>query len=59
LPEYYVSSDNPNIAGRGEYPILTGSAAWTRYLFQNFFFGVRGELDGLRIDPKLPAHKDF
>ncbi|AKL97787.1 GH36-type glycosyl hydrolase domain-containing protein [Endomicrobium proavitum] len=59
IPEYYVSSDNPNIAGRGEYPILTGSAAWTRYLFQNFFFGVRGELDGLRIDPRLPAHKDF
>ncbi|MCL2485742.1 MAG: hypothetical protein FWF00_06565 [Endomicrobia bacterium] len=59
IPEYYVSSDNPNIAGRGEYPILTGSAAWTRYLFQNFFFGVRGELDGLRIDPKLPANKDF
>lgn len=59
IPEYYVSSDNPNIAGRGEYPILTGSAAWTRYLMQNFFFGVRGELDGLRIDPKLPANKDF
>ncbi|MDR2426645.1 MAG: hypothetical protein LBD46_05650 [Endomicrobium sp.] len=59
IPEYYVSSDNPNIAGRGEYPILTGSAAWTRYLFQNFFFGVRGELDGLRIDPHLPANKDF
>jgi cellobiose phosphorylase len=59
IPEYYVSSDNPNIAGRGEYPILTGSAAWTRYLFQNFFFGVRGELDGLRIDPKLPANKYF
>ena len=59
IPEYYVSSDNPNIAGRGEYPILTGSAAWTRYLFQNFFFGVKGELDGLRIDPRLPANKDF
>jgi cellobiose phosphorylase len=59
IPEYYVSSDNPNIAGRGEYPILTGSAAWTRYLFQNFFFGVRGELEGLRIDPRLPADKDF
>ena len=59
IPEYYVSSDNPNIAGRGEYPVLTGSAAWTRYLFQNFFFGVRGELDGLRIDPKLPADKNF
>lgn len=59
IPEYYVSSDNPNIAGRGEYPVLTGSAAWTRYLWQNFFYGVKGELEGLRVDPKLPAHKDF
>jgi cellobiose phosphorylase len=59
IPEYYVSSDNPNIAGRGEYPVLTGSCAWTRYVFQNFFFGVKGVLEGLSIDPKLPATKDF
>ncbi|GAB1401343.1 hypothetical protein MASR1M68_02540 [Elusimicrobiota bacterium] len=59
IPEYYVSSDNPNIAGRGEYPVLTGSCAWTRYAFQNFFFGVRGLIDGLLIDPRLPATKDF
>ncbi|MCL2389618.1 MAG: glycosyl transferase family 36, partial [Elusimicrobia bacterium] len=30
-----------------------------RYLFQNFFFGVKGELEGLRIDPKLPAVEEF
>jgi cellobiose phosphorylase len=59
IPEYYVSSDNPNIGGRGEYPLLTGSVGWSRYLFQNFFFGVRGELEGLRIDPKLPAAAEF
>ncbi len=59
IPEYYVSSDNPNIAGRGEYPVLTGSCAWTRYAFQNFFFGVRGLIDGLLIDPRLPAVKEF
>lgn len=59
IPEYYVSSDNPNIAGRGEYPVLTGSCAWTRYVFQNFFFGVKGVLEGLLINPKLPATKDF
>lgn len=59
IPEYYVSSDNPNIAGRGEYPVLTGSCAWTRYVFQNFFFGVKGVLEGLLIDPKLPANKNF
>ena len=59
IPEYYVSSDNQNCAGRGEYPLLTASAGWTRYLIQNFFFGVRGELDGLRIDPCLPAVPEF
>ncbi|MCH7591091.1 hypothetical protein IIB34_08675, partial [PVC group bacterium] len=36
LPEYWVSSDNPNIAGKGEYPILTGSAVWTRINFERF-----------------------
>ncbi|MHB9155562.1 MAG: GH36-type glycosyl hydrolase domain-containing protein [Endomicrobiales bacterium] len=59
IPEYYISSDNPNWPGRGEYPLLTASAGWTRYIFQNFFFGVRGELDGLRIDPCLPATAEF
>ncbi len=39
--------------------MLTASGGWTRYLFQNFFFGVRGELDGLRIDPCLPATDEF
>lgn len=59
IPEYYISSDNPNWPGRGEYPLLTASAGWTRYIFQNFFLGVRGELDGLRIDPCLPAVPEF
>jgi cellobiose phosphorylase len=59
IPEYYISSDNPNWPGRGEYPLLTASAGWTRYLMQNFFFGVRGEFDGLRIDPCLPSDEEF
>ncbi|MFH1369522.1 MAG: hypothetical protein ABII64_10410 [Elusimicrobiota bacterium] len=59
IPEYYISSDNPNWPGRGEYPLLTASAGWTRFLMQNFFFGVRGGLDGLIIDPCLPAAPEF
>ena len=59
IPEYYISSDNPNWPGRGEYPLLTASAGWTRYVIQNYFFGVRGELDGLRIDPCLPSAPEF
>ena len=38
---------------------MTGSCAWTRYVFQNFFFGVKGVFEGLLIDPHLPANKDF
>lgn len=59
IPEYYISSDNPNWPGRGEYPLLTASAGWTRFVFQNWFFGVRGEIEGLRIDPCLPAAPEF
>ena len=59
IPEYYISSDNPNWPGRGEYPLLTASAGWTRYLMQYFFFGVRGMHDGLLIDPCLPAEPEF
>jgi cellobiose phosphorylase len=59
IPEYYISSDNPNWPSRGEYPLLTASAGWARFVMQNFFFGVRGELDGLRIDPCLPQAPEF
>jgi cellobiose phosphorylase len=59
IPEYYISSDNTNWPGRGEYPLLTASAGWTRFLLQNFFFGVRGEVEGLRIDPCFPVSEEF
>jgi len=59
LPEYWISEDNPNLAGKGEYPILTGTAVWTRNLFEQWVLGIRGELDGLRISPCLPATDDW
>ena len=55
LPEYYISSDNPNFSGRAEYPMLTGAAVWTRLLFECYVMGIRGESKGLRIDPCLPS----
>lgn len=57
LPEYWISEDNPNLGGKGEYPMLTGTAVWTRILFEQWVLGIRGELDGLRIDPVLPAEE--
>ena len=59
LPEYYISSDNVNLAGRAEYPMLTGSAVWTRLLFERYVMGVRGETKGLRIDPCLPSQAEW
>lgn len=54
LPEYWISSDHPHLAGRAEYPLLTGTGPWTRLVVPRHLFGVRGDLDGLRIDPCLP-----
>lgn len=59
LPEYWISGDNENLAGKGEYPMLTGTGVWTRILFERYVLGVRGELDGLRIDPQLPAEPQW
>ncbi|MBU0477214.1 hypothetical protein KKC91_01400, partial [bacterium] len=59
LPEYYVSSDNVNFSGRAEYPMLTGSAVWTRLLFERYVMGIRGESGGLRIDPCLPSQSKW
>ncbi len=70
LPEYWIGSDHPFLAGRAEYPLLTGTGPWTRMVFPRHFLGVRGVLtrgvltrgvaagrtsqSGLLIDPCLP-----
>lgn len=41
--------------GRGGWTWYTGSAAWLPRVFTHWVLGVRPELDGLRIDPCLPA----
>ncbi|HIE11626.1 MAG TPA: cellobiose phosphorylase, partial [Kiritimatiellae bacterium] len=47
LPEYF------NLAGRGLYPYLTGSAAWLVYLLLTQVYGVRGIRGDLLLDPQL------
>lgn len=59
LVEYYISEDNLNYPRRSEYPMLTGTATWTRWIFPVYIFGVRPELGGLRIDPSFPASEQF
>lgn len=59
LPEYWVSEDNGHISGRGEYPLLTGSAVWARIIFERYVIGFRAYVDGITIDPKIPAGESW
>ena len=47
IPEYF------NADGRGMYNYLTGSASWLIFTMLTQSFGVRGEMGGLVIEPKL------
>ncbi|MDP2921833.1 MAG: cellobiose phosphorylase [Candidatus Omnitrophota bacterium] len=47
IPEYF------NSEGRGMYSYLTGSASWLVLTMLTQVFGVRGDMGGLIIDPKL------
>lgn len=42
--------------GRGEFQWNLGEgASWMWYSYVNYILGVRAEIDGLRIDPQIPA----
>jgi cellobiose phosphorylase len=41
--------------GEAKNSWLTGTAAWTYYTATQWILGIRTELDGLRIDPVIPA----
>lgn len=45
-------------AGAGRVPWLSGTAAWSTYVAAQWILGVRPELDGLRVDPCIPAAWD-
>ncbi|MCH8475481.1 MAG: hypothetical protein LAT55_09665 [Opitutales bacterium] len=42
--------------GEGSHSWATGTAAWTLIVVWEWVFGVRPELDGLRVDPCFPSH---
>jgi cellobiose phosphorylase len=44
--------------GEGKNSWLTGTAAWSFVAASQYILGIRPELDGLRIDPCLPAEID-
>ncbi|WP_345336901.1 GH36-type glycosyl hydrolase domain-containing protein [Ferrimonas pelagia] len=41
--------------GEAKNSWLTGTASWNYYAVTQFILGIRPELDGLRIDPCIPA----
>ena len=42
--------------GEAKNSWLTGTAAWNFVALSQWIAGVRAEYDGLRVEPRLPAH---
>ena len=49
-----MSPQTPH-SGRSKVPWLSGSVSWTYFVLTQYILGIRPELDGLRIDPCIPA----
>lgn len=45
-------------AGASRVPWLSGTASWACYTASQWILGIRPELDGLRIDPRIPSDWD-
>ena len=58
VPNYYRGAwrRHPRTAGRSSQLFNTGTAAWLYRSLVESLFGLRGDGDGLRIAPQLPAH---
>ena len=54
--EYLIGPKHPYRHGEGAFTWITGTAAWMFLSVTEWIFGVRHELDGLRIDPVVPSH---
>ncbi|MDD3335239.1 MAG: N,N'-diacetylchitobiose phosphorylase [Eubacteriales bacterium] len=44
--------------GRARHPFMTGSAGWSYYAATRYILGIRPVLDGLTVDPCIPAAWD-
>lgn len=54
VPNYFRGTAAGASAGRSSHAPNTGTSAWYYRTAVAMLLGVRGELDGLRIDPQLP-----
>lgn len=57
IPNYYRGAYRqfPRTAGRSSHLFNTGTAAWYYRCLIDGLFGLRGEKDGLKVEPQLPA----
>lgn len=58
VPNYYRGAWrlHPRTAGRSSQLFNTGTAAWLYRCLVEELFGLRGEGDALRVEPRLPSH---
>ncbi|KAK1768075.1 Six-hairpin glycosidase-like protein [Phialemonium atrogriseum] len=60
IPNYYRGAWHqfPRTAGRSSQLFNTGTVSWVYRCFSEGLIGLRGDRDGLRIRPRLPASWD-
>jgi cellobionic acid phosphorylase len=60
IPNYYRGAyyQHPRTAGRSSQLFNTGTVSWIYRCLIEGLFGVRGDRDGLVIQPQLPSHWD-
>ncbi|WP_296952584.1 GH36-type glycosyl hydrolase domain-containing protein [uncultured Massilia sp.] len=58
IPNYYRGAykEYPRTAGRSSQLFNTGTVSWVYRSIIEGLCGLRGDADGLRVDPQLPAH---
>ena len=58
IPNYYRGAFHqfPRTAGRSSQLFNTGTVSWFYRCLVEGLFGLKGQADGLRVAPQLPAH---
>lgn len=60
IPNYYRGAyyQFPRTAGRSSQLFNTGTVSWVYRCLVEGLFGLKGDTNGLRIEPQLPSHWD-
>lgn len=53
--EYLVGPENPYRYGEGQFTWITGTSGWAFMAVTEWIFGIKRDVEGLRIDPCLPS----